>query len=973
MVAVARTLLIAALVLVAFAGATSLAHTGSTAATAHSSGLRAATCSYPTETNGSAVSAPVSFNFAVTTGDMILAVEIATGNTFYVGHPFISAPTDGVNTYANLSYTLSAVTHDQYVGIGVFNATAATTATLAFTVTASAYYWTYLVAYDLPPASGAVLTVGTPSFEDGSGNLNLSASTGACGLLLAPYADIGYTGNGDVNGPLTAPAGWNEETRHANAGGFITASALDNTSALAGATTLRLTGGHTLGGGVLLAYSQSPPPSAPTALTATAASTTQLDLAWTNPGGSLTDSHAYEYTGSSCAGSPTAYDFMAVISSANFPGLSTGTTYSYTVTASNVGGESAPSACVANTTLPDVPTTLTNVTISASEIDLAWTNPSGSLTDNHVYIYAGAACGGSPTSVDLASVQTSYADTGLTPSTAYSYTITASTAGGEGAPTACGTNTTFNGPPSAPTGLTATPISTTEIDLAWTNPGGSLTDNHVRIFAGAACGGSATPVDLGSVQTSYSDTSLSPSTAYSYKVTASTSGGESSPSSCATATTFDPTPGAPTALTAQTISATEIDLAWTNPSGTLTDNHVYLYLGSLICGGGSPAVNDLGSVATTYPQTGLTASTDYSFTVTASTSGGEGTASACVGNTTFSAAHVPPAPSGVIATTEPLDSPHNYGEHLIDLTWTNPPGPLTDNTAYVYASSDCSSSLITSYDLGGVTTTAVIPGLTEGTSYCFTTTATNGTGESAQSTPTSASINTTLPAAPTAVIVTAASTSLFSVAWTDPAGNLTLNRTLEAFAPNDCGGSVIASTNGPLANPYLWGIVFAGHSACIEVAANTSGGSGPFSTPTSASINATLPNAPTSLTATNVSSSEIDLAWTNPGGNLTALVITEFNGASCAGTPNYIFHAGVLTVYDQTSLSANTTYSWTVNATTSGGTGVASSCASNTTLPAAAGGGGIAPSNTELLLVLVFVFAFVVLIVLVLWSYRRRR
>jgi len=82
---------------------------------------------------------------------------------------------------------------------------------------------------------------------------------------------------------------------------------------------------------------------------------------------------------------------------------------------------------------------------------------------------------------------------------------------------------------SAPTNLTATAISTSQIDLSWNSVTGAVYYNVYREGTFNASSSNA----------SYSDTGLSPSTAYTYTVTAvNASGTESSHSSSASATTL---------------------------------------------------------------------------------------------------------------------------------------------------------------------------------------------------------------------------------------------------------------------------------------------------------------------------------------------------------------------------------------------------------------------------------------------------
>ena len=204
----------------------------------------------------------------------------------------------------------------------------------------------------------------------------------------------------------------------------------------------------------------------------------------------------------------------------------------------------------ANTTSvpPAAPTGLSVVAASASQLNLSWTNPSGALTDSYVNQYSGSSCAGTPTAVNVGSVVSSYAINDLSAGTTYSYRVAAANSVGEGTFSACASGTTDEGPPSAPTNLSATPASSSSIDLRWTNPSGVVSDDHVITYSGPGCTGSSVISDLGSVEDSYTSTGLSSSTTYSYEVEASNSAGTGPASDCASATTG--APGASIPLTA---------------------------------------------------------------------------------------------------------------------------------------------------------------------------------------------------------------------------------------------------------------------------------------------------------------------------------------------------------------------------------------------------------------------------------------
>src|SRR5438552_7237196 len=146
--------------------------------------------------------------------------------------------------------------------------------------------------------------------------------------------------------------------------------------------------------------------------------------------------------------------------------------------------------------------------------------------------------------------------------------------------------------------------------------------------------------------TTYSDTGLSRSTTYTYRVSAINSVGTGSPSSTASATTLAVAPSSPTGLTATTVSSSQISLSWTAPS----DNG-----GSAITGykverstdGGatwSTVVSNSGSAATTYSDTALTRATAFTYRVSAINSAGTGSPSSAASATTTIA---PSPPTGV--------------------------------------------------------------------------------------------------------------------------------------------------------------------------------------------------------------------------------------------------------------------------------------------------------------------------------------
>ncbi|GAF94364.1 unnamed protein product, partial [marine sediment metagenome] len=158
-----------------------------------------------------------------------------------------------------------------------------------------------------------------------------------------------------------------------------------------------------------------------------------------------------------------------------------------------------------------------------------------------------------------------FSDTGLTPSTSYSYAVAAcDTAGNVSSQSssldvATSADTTA---PTTPTGLAATVVSSGQIDLTWN----ASTDAEDEVAGYYVYRDGAEIADV--LVTSYSDVGLAASTLYSYTVAAYDSEGNTSSQTSAVDATTDPppadttAPSVPTALTGTPLNAIRIDLSW---------------------------------------------------------------------------------------------------------------------------------------------------------------------------------------------------------------------------------------------------------------------------------------------------------------------------------------------------------------------------------------------------------------------------
>src|SRR5437870_26908 len=168
------------------------------------------------------------------------------------------------------------------------------------------------------------------------------------------------------------------------------------------------------------------------------------------------------------------------------------------------------------------------------------------------------------------STSTTYSDVGLAHSTSYTYRVSAINSIGTGSPSSTASAATFAVAPSPPTGLTATSVSSSQINLSWTAPsdnGGSAVNGYeIETCTHGGTTWTTLVANAGTTAPPSSPTRRSSDLSYTYRVSAINSIGTSSPSSTASATTLAVVPSPPTGLTATAATSSQINLSWTAPS-----------------------------------------------------------------------------------------------------------------------------------------------------------------------------------------------------------------------------------------------------------------------------------------------------------------------------------------------------------------------------------------------------------------------
>jgi hypothetical protein len=197
-------------------------------------------------------------------------------------------------------------------------------------------------------------------------------------------------------------------------------------------------------------------------------------------------------------------------------------------------------AAYCTSTPPAAPSNLAASSASSSQINLSWTDGDSSETGFKIERCSGVGCSDFTQIATTGANVTSYANTGLTASTSYSYRVRATNGAGDSdySNTASATTPAAPAIPAAPTNLVATAASKSQINLSWTDNASNETGFRIERCKGSTCTNFSQIATVGTNVISYSATKLTANTTYRFRVRAYNASGTSAYSNIAAATTL---------------------------------------------------------------------------------------------------------------------------------------------------------------------------------------------------------------------------------------------------------------------------------------------------------------------------------------------------------------------------------------------------------------------------------------------------
>jgi photosystem II stability/assembly factor-like uncharacterized protein/phosphodiesterase/alkaline phosphatase D-like protein len=587
--------------------------------------------------------------------------------------------------------------------------------------------------------------------------------------------------------------------------------------------------------------------------------------------------------------------------SQSITGLAPGTAYYYRVRAANVSGTSVSSSNVNVSTLPVSPSLGASTGVTASGFTISWSPVVGASeyrvdisTDNNFLFYVGSY-------FNQLTIGTSLPVTGLSPGTVYYYRVRSANASGSSSNSSISNVLTLPAPPVV-------------------NEASSITGNTFIISWNSVSTATAYKVDVSTVSnfssylTGYEDLNVTatslminvPTEGVNYfcRVRAVSAAGFSSNSNTVS-TLLKPAP--PVVNAASSVTAEGFTASWLAAAGAtgyyldVSSNNFSSYI--------TPYDNFL-LAGTSISISGLLAGTNYQFRVRSYNATGSS-----LNSMTSIVVTVPPPPVTVQSTSFTTTSFTTNWQASAGAT-----GYLLDvSTDFAFGA----GSFVSGYEALPVTgTSGDVANLVPGTIYYYRVRAVNGSGMSLNSNVTS---STNVPPPPSGINSGSITTTGFAVSWLSAPGALGYMLDLST---NNFASFVNAYNNLSVTGTSI-NLVSLSPGTTYQLrlrATNTSGTSSHSAIVTVQTLPEEPAAQPSAMTITNVTTTTMNLAFTAPPGGANGYLVLRKTGSSPDATPvdalSYnlgstlgnatVVYAGTATSFNDSGLSAGTTYFYLV-------------------------------------------------------------
>jgi titin len=507
--------------------------------------------------------------------------------------------------------------------------------------------------------------------------------------------------------------------------------------------------------------------------------------------------------------------------------------------------------------------------------------------------------------------------TGLTNGTTYTFQVAAVNAARTGGYSARSSEVTPRTVPGVPTNATAVANNIGGVKIDWNAPtsdgGAAISDYQVTICGGTDCVNYGVNISTGN-QLTYTVPETPTRTMVGYKwnflvraVNVAGAGAQT-----ALIGPVDPrrVSNAPSNVVATVNNSGGVGVTWSAPSanGANISDYIVQY-----CTGGTCTTYDDGVSATASASVaGLVKGTAYTFKVAAVNAAG--TSSYSVPSNEVTPRSVAEAPTNATATA------NNIGGVVV--SWTAPTdnggAAITDYTVQSCVGGTCTSFARSS---ASTATSQTVTGLTKGTAYTFKVAAVNAAGTSLFANAAAAATPRAVTGEPTDLVGVPGNTQV-ALTWRAPVatnGSAISNYIVQSCISTTC--SVVAREASTTASQIVTSLAN-GTTYTFKVAAVNEAGTSSYVTSLGYTPR-TVPDAPTSVTATANSTGGVVVEWSAPQFN-GGSAITDYTVQSCLSTTCTTFTrtASTSTSATVTGLTKGTSYTFQVAAVNVAGTGL---------------------------------------------------